>query len=188
MTQTLSKQDLLMKSLTEFYNKNDNIDIMLPIINGRSNISLRILDWFSTNYSKKKNVIFPLVDEKGHTNQYIVYMNYKSQLKAFSKKQFDPFCRRKRIRFNYDKSKHIITTIGQLNFFRWIIENKILDYIKANLKDIEQDMYISLKNSKKIDMKNSKKGKTKRRKRKEISVSATKSVSKHNVKIIVSFD
>jgi len=37
-------------------------------------------------------------------------------------------------------------------------------------------------------MKNSKKGKTKRRKRKELSVSATKSVSKHNVKIIVSFD
>ena len=58
MDQISGKQDLLMKSLTEFYNKNDNIDIMLPIINGRSNISLRILDWFSTNYSKKKNVIF----------------------------------------------------------------------------------------------------------------------------------
>ena len=57
-------------------------------------------------------------------------MNYKSQLKAFSKKQFDPFCRRKRIKFDYEKSKNIITTIGQLNFFKWIIENKILDYIK----------------------------------------------------------
>ena len=45
-------------------------------------------------------------------------------------KQFDPFCRRDRIQFNYGKDKYIITTVGQLNFFRWAIENKVLDYIK----------------------------------------------------------
>ena len=58
-----------------------------------------------------------------------VYNSYKSQLKAYSKKRFDPFCRRERIKFINHNNDEIITTAGQLNFFRWVIENNILDYI-----------------------------------------------------------
>ena len=32
------------------------------------------------------------------------------------------------------------TTIGQLNFFKWAIENKILDFIQKNYQLIENDM------------------------------------------------
>ena len=60
------KQDLLMKSLSEFYYNKDNVNEMLPIINSESNISLRIIDWFVTNYAKKNNIIYnlPVVNKK----------------------------------------------------------------------------------------------------------------------------
>ena len=54
MSQTYSTQnDLLLKNLLEFYKIDNNMDKMLQIINGESKISLRIIDWFATNYAKK---------------------------------------------------------------------------------------------------------------------------------------
>ena len=95
-------------------------------------------------------------------------MYYKSQLKAYSNKQFDPFCRRERILLMYDDEKNIITTCGQLNFFRWVIENNILNYVESNIKDIEDDMYVSLKK------------KNKKKKRTELSQNASKNLQKIN--------
>lgn len=203
------KQDLLMESLTDFFT-NENVDYMLPIVNGNSNISLRIIDWFVTNYAKKNNISYYTnynmdvqeggkIIQKPITKQFIVYLNYKSQLKAYSKKQFDPFCRRERISFYYDKENELVTTVGQLNFFRWAIENHVLDYIGDNLQEIEKDMNQSVrslynkrnKSKKKNIKKNGGSGegsKKQRRKRQELSVNATKSVSKHNVKILVKFE
>ena len=202
------KQDLLMESLTDFFTNNTNIDYMLPIVNGNSNISLRIIDWFVTNYAKKNNISYYTsqsqdvkegnkVLNKTINTQFIVYLNYKSQLKAYSKKQFDPFCRRERISFYYDKENELVTTVGQLNFFRWAIENHVLDYINDNLEEIEKDMNESVRslyNKRNKSKKNKKKNgggeasKKQRRKRQELSVNATKSVSKHNVKILVKFE
>ena len=202
------KQDLLMQSLTEFFTENNNVDYMLPIVNGNSSISLRIIDWFVTNYAKKNNISYytnHLMDvqeggtfiKKPISRQFIVYLNYKSQLKAYSKKQFDPFCRRERISFYYDKENELVTTVGQLNFFRWAIENHVIEYINENLEEIENDMNQSVRslynkrNKSKKNKKNRGGGgssKKQRRKRQELSVNATKSVSKHNVKILVKFE
>ena len=89
------------------------------------------------------------------------------------------------------------TTIGQLNFFKWAIENKIINYIQENYEDIEKDMNernsISKKKKDSDDIQNSSiiitndSGKT-RKKREELSVSACKCIKKENVKIIVSFN
>lgn len=181
-----SKKDLLMESLTKFFNNKNNMSDFLPIINGESNISLRILDWFVTNYSKKNNINYILKKKTKNIN-FIVYLDYKSQLKAYSKKQFDPFCRRERISLLDHDDNEIITTVGQLNFFRWAIEHKILQYIYENFDDIEKDMINSLRNlyKKKNEGENTKKV---RRKRQELSISATKTINKHNVQIIVDFD
>tara|TARA_A100001015_G_C14719759_1_gene605463 strand:- start:53 stop:601 length:549 start_codon:yes stop_codon:yes gene_type:complete len=175
-----SKKDLLLYSLRKFYNEEKNLKILKPIISGKSNISLRVLDWFVTNYSKKFGTSYR--NEENKKKNFIVYIDYKSQLKAYSKKQFDPFCRRERIIFKDNKNNEIITTVGQLNFFRWAIMNNIVDYIKINLEEIENDMIFSLK-----DIYKKEKG-SKRRKRKELSISAVKTVKKHNVSIIVNFD
>lgn len=184
-----SKKDLLMESLIQFFSIKENLDKVKPIINGNDStknkpkMSLRILDWFVTNYSKKYNVSYQ-VEINNKKKNFIVYLDYKSQLKAYSKKQFDPFCRRERILFFDHDGKEIITTVGQLNFFRWSLENKILDYILENFDEIENDMNSSLRNlyKKKNGEENV------RRKRTELSISATKTVNKHDVSIIVQFD
>jgi hypothetical protein len=176
-----TKKDLLMESLTIFYREKNNLDIFLPIINGESKISLRLLDWFVTNYSKKNNINY-ILKKKSKNINFIVYLDYKAQLKAYSKKQFDPFCRRERISLLDNNDQEIITTVGQLNFFRWAIDNKILNYIHENFENIEQDMTNSLKNLyKKEDNKKT------RRKRHELSISATKTINKHNVEIVIDF-
>ncbi len=241
------KQDLLITSLHTFYSNENNINTLLPIINGESKISLRVIDWFVTNYSKKNNIYYLIVedgtietefDNLGNKKykQFVVYIDYKLQLKGYQKKQFDPFCRRERIEFNYNPNDKITTTVGQLNFFRWAISNKILNYIEKNLKEIENDMnscykaVYNVNKDKKLSKKSSKfnsndntpsgsvvnspvnnedsfghldsnkpdlvdieeveeNNKTvNRRKRHQLSVSATKSLSKSNVKIVVSFD
>lgn len=173
-----SKDDLLMIPLTNFFSNKRNLNKMLNIVNGKSKISLRILDWFVTNYSKKNNIIYNIKKE-----QFIVYLNYKSQLKAYSKKYFDPFCRRKRIIFYDNSGTEIVTTVGQLNFFKWAIECKVINYIDKNIELIEKDMNASIRH---LYNKNKEGGV--RRKRKELSMSATKTVNKHNVKIVVNFD
>jgi hypothetical protein len=177
-----SKKDLLMQSLINFFTHRDNLDSVIPIITGKSKISLRILDWFVTNYSKKNNIHYQIILNNKLKN-FIVYLDYKAQLKAYSKKQFDPFCRRERISFIDHDSNELITTVGQLNFFRWAIENNILSYIVENYDIIENDMNNSLRNLYK-----KKDGEQKRRKRTELSISATKTVNKHNVSIVVQFD
>jgi len=183
-----SKKDLLMESIIQFFAIKENLDKVKYIINGndsknKNKISLRILDWFVTNYSKKYNISYGVTLNNKNKN-FIVYLDYKSQLKAYSKKQFDPFCRRERILFFDHEGKEIITTVGQLNFFRWCLENKILDYIEEHFEEIESDMNNSLRNlyKKKCDDDKS------RRKRTELSISATKTVNKHDVSIIVQFD
>ena len=178
-----SKDEILMKNVCEFFDNKNNLDKMLPIIGGKSNISLRILDWFVTNYAKYESTFYEInSDEKKET--IFVHLDYKRQLKAFSKKLFDPFCRRERITF-VSNNINITTTVGQLNFFRWAINNQILEYVNNNLTNIEKNMNKSMK-----DLYNSK-GKTKgetRRKRKEINVKAQQTINKHTVKIVVEFD
>ena len=186
----LSKIDLLMSSLSKFYLDEKNINILIPIVNGLSKISLRVLDWFVTNFCKKHNTVIHYQRE-GKAQKLIVHLDYKNQLKAYSKKQFDPFCRRERINFIYGKGNELLTTVGQLNFFRWAIEHRVLDYINDNLEVIEADMNNSLKievSGGKISEESAQeKQEKKRKKRHELSISASKSVSKHNVKITVEF-
>lgn len=184
-----NKQDILMKSLTDFFQNTGFINEMLPIITGSSKISLRIIDWFVTNFAKKNNTCLisddnnELSKENTNIKQFLVFLNYKSQLKAYTKKQFDPFCRRERINFFYDASdsnKFIETTVGQLNFFRWAIKNNILEYISKNIEIIENDMNSNVrKNKPKNPI---------RKKRQELSVSATKKLNKHQINITVSFE
>jgi hypothetical protein len=178
-----SKKDLLMQSLIIFFSNREKLDKVVPIITGKSKISLRILDWFVTNYSKKNNIQYEIFQNDKIKN-FIVYIDYKSQLKGYSKKQMDPFCRRERISFIDHDNNELITTVGQLNFFRWSLENNILEYINENYEVIENDMNNSLRNLYK-----KKDGEEKnRRKRTELSISATKTVNKHNISIIVQFD
>ena len=115
-----------------------------------------------------------------------MYDDYKLKLKAYSKKRFDPFCRWERISIPYKNGKYIETTIGQLNFFKWALENKVIEYIEQNYEIIEKDMNSrnSTSKRKEIVIDNNKT----RKKREELSISATKSIKKEKVEIVVQFN
>ena len=186
-----SQNELLLTNLLEFYKENNNLQNMLNIINGKSNISLRIVDWFVTNYAKSKFTTYSLPNKLNKDSRFNVYNNYKLQLKAYSKKRFDPFCRWDRITIPYfnnsfDEDVYIETTIGQLNFFKWAIENNVIDYIVNNYIEIEKDMNSRNSTSKKKELPQSN-SKT-RKKRQELSISATKTIKKEEVEIIVEFN
>lgn len=132
-------KDLLMLSLSKFYTSKNHMSTILPIIEGNAPVSLRLIDWFVTNFSKKHNIVITK-QVSNNILHFNVYLSYRSQLKAYSKQLFDPFRRRDRITFMYDGDKSIETTIGQLNFFRWVLQNDILSYISNNLAIIEKDM------------------------------------------------
>ena len=184
MTTLITQNSLLLNKLLEFYDRDGNMEKILPIINGESIVSLRLIDWFATNYSKKNYTVYPLKMKNGEEKRFKVYIDYKVKLKAYSKKRFDPFCRWDRITIPYKNDTYIQTTIGQLNFFRWALENKILDYIEKNLKHINNDM--NNRNSTAKNRKTNSTTKT-RKKREELSISASKSIKKEQVEIIVDF-
>jgi hypothetical protein len=198
----------------KFYDEDNNLEKMLKIINGESPISLRIIDWFATNYAKK----FFTVYEVGVNRRFKVYVDYKLKLKAYSKRRFDPFCRWDRITIPYSNGTFIQTTIGQLNFFKWALENGVVAYIEKNYGTIEDDMNARNSTSRRNnaglmskeedldaaapnaelnanvnavvpDTKSCNNGNNKtRKKREELSISATKSIKKETVEIVVSFN
>lgn len=185
---------LLLESLQKYYNDSDNGDKLYKILMDSRLISLRSIDWFITNYSKKNNICYLLYETENKkysfddkNNKFYVglnvYHSYKSQLKAYSKKRFDPFCRRDRIDFIVNDYK-IETTIGQLNFFKWAITNLVIDYIVKNKKEIEGDMNESLKKTKSQE----KIVKGERKKRQELSLSATRGLNYNRVPIKLDFD
>jgi hypothetical protein len=177
-----TQNELLLNNLMDFYKDETNLTRMLKIITGDSKISLRIVDWFATNYAKKYYTLFTIDGDR----RFKVYYDYKLKLKAYSKKRFDPFCRWDRISIPYKNDTCIETTIGQLNFFKWAIENKVINYIEENYDTIEKDMNNRNSTSKRKEtvIDNSKT----RKKREELSVSATKSIKKEEVEIVVKFN
>jgi len=185
-TKCNTQNELLLQNLKTFYENRDYLTKTIAIINGESKISLRIVDWFVTNYAKKNFTVYELTDSYGEPRRFKVYNDYKLKLKAYSKKRFDPFCRWERIKIPYDETKCMETTIGQLNFFKWTIENKIVEFIEANYEDIESDMNSRNSTSKRKD--SDADGSKTRKKREELSISACKCIKKETVKIVVKFN
>ena len=235
-----TQNDLLLHKVLRFYNENggEYMDKMLAVINGTTNISLRIMDWFVTNYSKKHYTVYDLIGDSTSSSssssststtrpkRFKVYVDYKLKLRAYSKKRFDPFCRWDRINVPHKNgTTYIQTTLGQLNFFKWAIENEVLRYIQENYTAIETDMNIRNNTTRKlakshqtssatidgcelttsvdVNAGNAGNGSTTptseinneittgtkhRKKREELSSSATKSIKKEFVDIVITFD
>ena len=143
------------------------------------------------------------IHPKSYLNIYLIYdqcvdhlfidFDYKLKLKAYSKRRFDPFCRWDRIAVPLEKGgdTSIETTIGQLNFFKWTLENEVIDFIETNYEAIEKDMNSRNSTSRrKQDPENvttTAQNKTRKR-REELSISAVKTIKKEEVEIVVEFN
>ena len=172
----MSRSETLLNSLKNYLTP-EKMEKILPILTGESVISIRVIEWFVTNYCKKKNIAFIIKDKNNKDIYFNVYLNYKGQLKSYNKDLFDPFCRGEElIDFHIKDNTYIVTNIPQLNFFKWALEYDIVDYIVKNLEDIYKDMTEN----------NSKAKKKTDNKRQELSGCATKKLNQLNVKIKLS--
>lgn len=179
------KTEVLTETLLTFFKDKYNYELFSSVINKKTKVSLRILDWLVTNYSKKNNSIIETFENNALTT-FKIYLDYKNQLRAYSKNNFDPFCRKNRIIIDPDTMKVVprkindrcfSTTIGQMNFFRWVIKNNIINYLLLNIDAIENDM---------IDISNSNKNKN-NKKRCCLSENNYKKMSIYHGPIVVKF-
>jgi len=145
LIQISSHESLLLKSVEKFYENLDCYNDFIQIINSenknntKTKISIRLIDYFVTKYSKKNKISYKLPSINDIHTQFSVHQSYKQQLKAFQKKSFDPFARGIRIPY-FINNECIVTTIGQLNFFMWFISKNIMEYVIKNKHIIELDM------------------------------------------------
>lgn len=178
-----SQEVLLLKSLEEFYQNKYYFDLLMSIIEGSSSVSRRTFEYFVTNYAMKHNISYDIID-KGLKYNFIVHSSYKDQLKAHKKKYFDPFGRGDRIPF-FCHNDCIITTIGQLNFYRWFFTKNVYDYCITNYNTIQSEL-LSNKNIKKRKSLSIKKKKYSVKK--QINYIKVEYMMNNTADIIVSFD
>jgi len=186
----LTSQELIrLKGNDEFYTDSENAEKFINIISGTCEISIRLIDHFVTKYSKFNKCSYKLNEGNKEIN-FNIHFDYKNQLKHFQKTYFDPFSRGDRIPF-FMKDTCIITTIGQLNFFKWFISRKIFDYLITKKSEVYNDMNIKNKNDTKIIKKiyNNYKIKDKKQEAyKKPLIMQTKTIDKQSINILVSFD
>ena len=202
----ISQQDWLLSELLDFYKNRDYLDILKKIINREfiihksKKVSIRIVNWFVTNYAKQHFTVYELSNER-----FFVWTRFRSAEDGYSKDLFDPYCRKDRIMIPYDETTNIITTIGQLNFFKWAIDNRVVDYIIEHYDAITHDMNTRLtmknKHTKTEDSistististdettgSTTKPNSKTRKKREELSVSACLSIRKEFVPVKITF-
>lgn len=214
----LSKKEIMIyKVMDKYYRSLDikNVETMIQIVDGKSKISLRLLDWFVTRYANKYKVRFDREEvsvsdisfDTKVDRGFNVHISYKSQLKSYTKKYFDPFRRRKKFKYYFNKDKNIwmVTTIGQLNFFKWAFCNNIISYVDDNYVTISKAMV----NTNKVDKTRKTKEKQVKQehstvietnndnnskdeeisvKKNGINITAKKKLKQDEVKIVLSFD
>jgi len=186
----ISREEALLNSLLRFYNQDpQHLNILAAISKQKTIISLREMDYTVTNYSNNNKVVYKLKDK----TPFNMYLDYKCQLRGYSKRCFDPFCRRQRIFLDFEtktpqflddkdidtfklREDGLVTTIGQLAFFRWAILNEVVDYCFNNKEKIDEEME-----------KNDKKKKSKETKITKNQTTKNQSTS-DSVKVIIKFD
>lgn len=182
----LSDEESMMPSLREFFSCKYNFDVLKEFIDSRKSrknkLSVGLLDWFNVNYAKQYGVEYKLT-RMGRSRTIHVEQSYNAALDGYGKECFDPFARGKKnggamILTNSDGDQ-VTTTLRQLNYFRWAINTGVIDYVKDHVDEIYQDF---------VERSNRGGKKKTGEKKQKLSVSASKSLGLHNVKMTVRFD
>ena len=132
-----AKRDLYLPAIDAFFKNPSNIKktkIFIRILNGKKinhineRVSINQIERYVLKFKKDTNI----------------YYKYNLQLKNYTKKYFDPICRRSNdptFPYEYGDKKYIQTNIKQLNFFKWFLGNDIFDSFKKdydNFKEYEK--------------------------------------------------
>lgn len=116
-----TRSSIILRAAVQYFHSNPDMAARLEAILLRQGpYSLRVVDWFVTNYIQHHSW------RRGMTE---LHDDYRRLLTSYTKRFFDPFARRDRISVKigcHPNSPHgsgpdiiVVTTVGQLNFFRW---------------------------------------------------------------------
>lgn len=139
-TSSDNKADKFMELINNFYEQLDDEMIykIINIINRKSKISLRLIEWVVSKYSQTH--ILDIYSTDGIPLN--IYNSYHIKTKVYEKKYFDLFRRVNVITYKFKNNDDMMieTTISQLNFFKWLIENNIYEYIENNRDKLSKMM------------------------------------------------
>lgn len=127
------REDLLLPALLDFFKLSEHLQVVSRLVGrsrpgrGEAPISLRLVDWFCCNYSKKNHTTIRGVH---------VHDAYRGALKGLSKSLFDVFARTSTLTID----GNIRTSVAQLSFFRWAIERGVIEYCEKNRAAIVADL------------------------------------------------
>lgn len=102
------------------------------IIKNKNNQNIDFLDYNNKNYENEKKKIQQKNYKLIHFN---LNQSYTNQINYFHKKFFDPCCRNlkgKKFYLNFNNNLKLQTTLKQLIFFKWFFENFIFDWLLLN--------------------------------------------------------
>lgn len=164
---TLSKFDLHRRTMLHYYSTHpDALRVFIEIVRNRSTVvSLRLLDWFVTNYVTAETIVGETPKEKSQRQN--LYFVYSQNLNSYKKVWFDPFARELpekgsyKLLFNTEtftmevssaeapvEGPIISTTTGQLNFFKCAIEYGIIQHVFEHHERIQRHMLDGLNHRK----------------------------------------
>lgn len=175
------KEKFILEPLLKFFSNPEHFKVLKRYREKGNKVSVSLLDWFTVNYAKKNGIRYE-IKINGRRKTILVEQSYTAALHAHTKEYFDPFARGskqgKAISIENDNGDEIITTVRQLNFFRWAINNGVVEYVDKHVDEIYKDM---------CERSNRGKKKSTEHKKKQLSVSASKSLGIHQVKMTVKF-
>ncbi len=131
------KQRELYILLESFFTEEHLKDIIIPILSHERPIRMRTLEYLVTTYAPMHNVQYKR-DERDLT-PWNLYESYRRELRFGNKKKVDMYKRGAKFLFRKGNSE-IITSVAQLGFFRWAIQNKVIDWAMDHSEAIKQEM------------------------------------------------
>ena len=176
------REKMLLQRLQQEYTPTIARDVLVPLLDQTSPVSLRALDWAVVNWSKQHNVVCSSMIPGQMTN---IHHTYRCSLAYWRRKLFDPFRRRNRITLCLD-GKTYDTTLGQANFALFTYQTGILAYVIGHIDIIEANMNLVSKKQKKERLEAARSGVV--RKRKELTVAHNTMCIAYNSPSTVVFD
>lgn len=127
---------LRINFITEDFLKN----ILVPLNDESSSVPrLRMYNWAVTNYAKEKAITIQINDKDGKIRLIDPAISYDSALKRLHRTLFDPYRRASLLFFRLEKDVHH-TTVGQLLFVKWCIENCVDKFVETHEDDIREHL------------------------------------------------
>ncbi len=159
-----SKEELLLKSLLNYYSNPEHLYLFIRITSEDQLLSLRSFDYFTTNYAKYNKVYLnDRIDVytsyknnlKSYRKRYFDPFRRRNQrncilLKVDANDLEDLVNYKGPIKIEYEsiecdkvdkyKFPFIITTVCQLNYFRWCFTKGIVEALMKNNLEIQKSM------------------------------------------------